>query len=61
MPSRRHTYPRRRNYPWWLKELVRTWWQQGVPLLQIQARLAEIGLRIALSTMSAWVIGIPNT
>ena len=55
MPRRRHTYPRRGIYPVWLKELVRTWWlQEGLTLLQIQARFAEIGFNISLPTMATW-------
>ena len=54
MPSRRHTYRRRVIYPMWLKELVRTWRQQGVTLRQIQARFAEIGFNISIVTMATW-------
>ena len=54
MPSRRH-YRRRQSYPLWLKQLVRTWrLQQELTLLQIQARLAEIGLNIHIVTMATW-------
>ena len=51
-PSRRH--PQRRVFPLWLKALVQTWWLQGIPLLEIRARFAEIGLHISTSTMATW-------
>ena len=58
-PRRRHTYPRRRRYPLWLKELVITWREQGIPLLEIQARILEIGTRIRLSTLASWFAAHP--
>ena len=48
--------PRRRIiYLGWLKELARTWAQQeGLTTRQMQARLAEIGLHMSLSTIAGW-------
>ena len=47
--------PRRLIIPMWLKDVVRNWKQQeGLSFRQIQARLAEIGFHMSLSTISAW-------
>ena len=48
-PSRRQIIPR------WLKDLARTWHQQeGLTNRQIQARLAEIGWQVPLTTIAGW-------
>ena len=47
--------PRRLIIPMWLKDVVRNWHlQEGLSLRQIQARLAEIGFHLSLSTIAAW-------
>ena len=48
-PSRRLIIPK------WLKDLARMWREQeGLTNRQIQARLAEIGVRVPLSTIAGW-------
>ena len=54
-PRRRHNYPRRRRYPWWLKELVITWREQGLTSREIRARLVEMGFNISIATIAAWL------
>ena len=53
MPHRRHR--RRVIFPMWLKYLVRSWRQEGLTLIQIKARLAELGVRnVKSATIAAW-------
>jgi len=48
-PSRRLIIPK------WLKDVARKWKdQEGLTHRQIQARLAEIGLHVSLSTIAGW-------
>ena len=48
-PSRRLIIPK------WLKDVARKWKEQeGLTHRQIQARLAEIGVHVSLSTIAGW-------